>query len=164
MSAVLVLTPVLTPVIIGGWPVITAAVAGAATALGLVAKSSAKQKTKAAARSQVQAEENAVEVELSESAELAKNLVSEEEIVLTKGTITLRVRRDERGRCTVCATGLGHTKAELKAMAEEFTEKLTQCFIYNRIKSEVKAKGFQVVNEEQMADQTVRIHLRRWEE
>ena len=162
MSAVLVLTPILTPLVIGGWPVVTAAVAGAATALGLAVKSSAKQKVKAAAQVEAQAE-NVVEVELSQNDELAKNLVTQEEIVLTKGTVTLRVRRDERGRCSVCASGPGHTKAELKALAEEFTQKLTQCFMYNRVMSQVKAKGFQVVNEEQMEDETVRIHLRRWE-
>jgi len=162
MSAVLVLTPVLTPVIIGGWPAITAAVAGAATALGMVASSSAKEKAKAAAQARAE-QETSVEVELNADDELARSLVSEEEIVVTKGAVTLRVRRDERGRCTVCASGPGHTDAELEAMATEFSHKLTQCFIYNRIMSEVKTRGFQVVNEEQMQDETVRIHLRRWE-
>ena len=163
MSAVLVLTPVLAPIVVGGWPAVTAAVAGAAAAMGLVASSSAKEKSKVAAQAEAQAE-NAAEVELSESSELAQSLVSEEEIVLTKGTVTLRVRRDERGRCTVCANGTGHTKAELKAMAEEFSQRLTQCVMYNRIMSEVKTRGFQVIDEEQMEDETVRIHLRRWQE
>jgi len=162
MSAVLVLTPVLTPVIVGGWPAITAAVAGAATAMGMVASSTAREKAKAAAQAEANAE-NSVEVELSEADELAQSMVSEEEILVTKGTVTLRVRRDEQGRCTVCASGPGHTDTQLRAMAEEFTQKLTQCFIYNRVMSEVKANGFQVVNQEQMADETVRIHLRRWE-
>ena len=163
MSAVLVLTPVLAPIVVGGWPAVTAAVAGAAAAMGLVASSSAKEKSKVAAQAEAQAE-NAAEVELSESSELAQSLVSEEEIVLTKGTVTLRVRRDERGRCTVCAKGPGHTEAELKAMAEEFSQRLTQCVMYNRIMTEVKTRGFQVIDEEQMEDETVRIHLRRWQE
>lgn len=156
MSAVLVLTPV----VIGSWPIITAAVAGAAAAMSMTIAKTAAQEVKA---EEAQAEQNAVEVEIAEEQELARGLATEEEIVLTKGTVTLRVRRDARGRCTVCAVGHGHTKTELKAMAQEFSQRLTQSFVYNRIMTEVKTKGFQVVNEEQMEDETVRIHLRRWE-
>jgi len=159
MSTVIVLAPV----IIGSWPTITAAVAGAATALGLVAASSAKEEVKAAAAAEAHAEVNQAEVVLAEDQEVAKNLAHEEEMVLTKGAVTVRVRRDARGRCTVCAEAAGHTKAQLKAIAQEFTQHLTRSFVYNRVMSEVKARGFQVVNEEQTADETVRIHLRRWE-
>jgi len=163
MSAVLVLTPVLAPIVVGGWPAITAGVAGAAAAMGLAVKSSAKETTKAEERAKTKAETTA-EVALSEESELAQSLLTEEEIVLTKGTVTLRVRRDARGRASVCASGPGHTDAELKAMAQEFAQRMTQCVMYNRIMTEVKARGFQVIDEEQMQDETVRIHLRRWQE
>ena len=43
---------------------------------------------------------------------------------------------------------MGKTKAELKMIAEEFTEKMTQSFVYNRVVSELKNKDFQVVNEQ----------------
>ena len=164
MSAVLVLTPILTPVIIGGWPAITAAVAGVAAAMGLAVSQSAKDQVKTAVQNQAQAELNTVEVELTDSEAITENFVTNEEIVLTKGTVELGVQRDEHGRCVVCASGRGHTDAELKVMAEEFSQRLTQTFMYNRVMSEVKARGFQVMNEEQMEDETVRIHVRRWEE
>lgn len=154
MSTVLILTPV----IISSWPAITAAVAGAAAALGLVVKESAKE---ALAEQNVNVAES-VEVELSESEVLAQQLASGKEIVLTKGLVELRVRRDERGRCVVCASGVGHSKVELKQMAEEFTKKMTQCFVYNKVTSELKNKGFQVINEEVMEDESVRINVRRW--
>ncbi len=159
MSVVLILTPV----IIGSWPTITAAIAGAATAMGLVAARSAKETAKAVAEQTAHVSEEQAEVVIAEDLELAQNMATDEEIVLVKDNVTLTVRRDARGRCTVCAKGHGHTKTELRAMAEEFTQRLTQCFIYNRVMSEVKAKGFQVVNEEQTEDESVRIHLRRWE-
>lgn len=158
MSAVLVLTPV----VIGGWPAITAAVAGAATALGLVVSKTAKEQVKAAVENQAQAQ--AVEVELENSEVLAEQVATGEQIVLTKGTVELRVRRDERGRCSVCAMGIGHTKAELRQIADEFSQKMTQCFVYNRVMTELKSRGFQVVNEEQNEDETLRIHVRRFEE
>jgi hypothetical protein len=153
MSTVLILTPI----IIAGWPTITAAVVGAASALGLVVKETVKEELK-----QQQAVEESVEVEVSNSEVIAKNLALEKEIVLTKGNIELRVSKDERGRCKVCAKGKGHTKAELKEMAEQFTQKMTQCFVYNRVATELKSKGFQMVNEEVMEDQSIRINVRRW--
>jgi hypothetical protein len=151
---------VLTPVIIGGWPAITAAVAGAATALGLAMKESVKEEVKNAVK-QANVEQQ-VEVALSDSEVLAQSMALDKEIVLTKGNVELRVRRDERGRCTVCAKGKGHSKEELKQMAEQFTQKMTQCFVYNRVATEIKSKGFQVVNEEVMDDEAIRINVRRW--
>jgi len=159
MSAVLILTPV----IIASWPAITAAVAGAATALGFVVKKSAEEAARTAVGVSAQAEQN-VEVELADSEVLADNLATSEELVVSKGGVELRVRRDGRGRCSVCAKGIGHTKAELQTAAEEFVERMTQCFVYSKVMMELQAKGFQVVNEEVLEDETVRIHVRRWEE
>lgn len=148
---------VLTPVIIASWPAIAGAIMGAASVLGLVVKETVKEDIK-----QQQAVDESVEIELSNSEVLNQNLATDKEVVLTKGDIEIRVGRDERGRCTVCAKGKGHTKAELKQVAEEFTQRLTQCFVYNRVASELKSKGFQMVNEEVMDDQSIRINVRRW--
>ena len=150
---------ILTPVVVGGWPVITAAVAGAASALGLAAKDVVNQRIKHQHETEIGQD---VEVELAESEILAQNLAADREIVLTKNGIELRLRRDERGRCSVCAKGKGRSKAELKQIAERFIQKMTQCFIYNRLASELKSKGFKVVNEEVMDDEAIRIHVRRW--
>ncbi|MHC4159891.1 MAG: DUF1257 domain-containing protein [Planctomycetota bacterium] len=154
MGAVLVLTPV----IIGSWPLITAAVAGAASAMGLMVSESVKESVK---QSQSDAEQS-VQLELSDSEVLAESMATDQEIVLTKGSIELRVKRDERGRCSVCAKGAGHSEVELKQIAEEFTQKLTQCFVYDKVMRELKSKDFQVVNEEVAEDESIRIHVRRW--
>jgi hypothetical protein len=154
MSAVLVLTPI----VIGSWPAITAAVAGAAAAMGLVVSKSVKEIAK---ETQGNVEQN-VEFELSDSKVLTESMTTDQEIVLTKGSITLSVRRDERGRCIVCAKGVGHSETELKQIAKEFTQKLTQCFVYDKVVRELKNKEFQVVNEEVMEDESIRIHVRRW--
>ena len=123
MSAVLILTPV----VIGGWPTIVAAVAGAASALGLVVKETVKQEV----AQQEQAAQQSVEVELTNSEVITKNLALEKEIVLTKGDVEIRVGRDERGRCSICVKGKGRTKAELKQMAEEFSQRLQYPLIPN---------------------------------
>jgi len=154
MSAVVILTPI----VISSWPAITAAVAGAAAGLGMMVKETVKE---AVEETEVNVEQS-VEVELADSEVLAENLATNKEVVLTKADLQIRVGRDERGRCTVCATGKGRSKAELKQIAEDFAQKMTQCFVYNRVMSEVKSRNFQVVNEEVMEDESVRIHVRRW--
>jgi hypothetical protein len=154
---------ILTPVIIASWPAIAAAVGTAAAALGLAAKEHAKERAEAEVNV-TSAEDLSIEVELEDSQALGESVGAGQEIVLTKGTIELKVRRNAKGRCVICAEGAGHTKEELKGIADEFAQKVTQCFVYNKVMSELRAKGFQVVDEEQMADESVRLHVRRWEE
>jgi RecA-family ATPase len=156
MSTVLILAPV---IIGGGWPAISAAVGAAAAMLGFVV-----QKTAQEVKAEVQVEQGvqSVELELAENEALAQNLATGQQIALTKGDIRIMVERDARGHCKVCASGQGHGKAELRQVAEEFTQKLTQCFVYNKVMQELKNKRFQIVNEEVTQDQTIRINVRRW--
>ena len=158
MSAILILTPL---IVGGGWTAMSAAAAGAAVALGLTVRSTAQEEIAAAAETAVV--KNSVEVEVKNS-EILQNVATEQQIVLqAKGGVEVRVKRDARGRCVVCASGKGKTKAELKAFAERFTERMTQCFVYNRVMTELKSRGFQVMNEERMEDESLRINVRRWE-
>jgi len=157
MSTVLVLTPV----VIASWPAITAAVAGAAAALGFATKQAVQELVKQ--DQQVEAKQE-VEVELHQSEVVAGQIKVGQEIVLSKGNVEIRVRRDERGRCVVCAAGKGLSKAELRQIAEQFAQRVTQCFVYDKVMRELKAKNFNVVNEEVTANQDIRIHVRRFVE
>jgi hypothetical protein len=157
MSTVLVLTPV----IIGSWPAITAAVAGAAAALGFVTQQEVQETLQ---QDQKVETKQTVQVELEQSEVVATQMKAGQEIVVTKENVEIHVRRDERGRCVVCATGKGLTKAELKQIAQQFAQKVTQCFVYDKVMRELKAKNFNLVNEEVMADQSIRIHVRRFVE
>ena len=103
-----------------------------------------------------------MEVELSESEIIAASITADKEIVVSKGDIEIRIKRDQDGRCVVCAKGKGHSEAELKQTAEQFSQKLTQCYIYDKVMRELKSKDFQVINEEVTNDQSIRIHVRRW--
>ena len=150
----------LTPVIIGSWPVITAAVTAAAVGMGL----NVKEKIQETCQETEVDTNQSVEVELENSEVLASQVASGNEMVLTKDGITLRVIRDARGRCKICAEGKGHSKVELKLFAEEFAQNVTQSFVYHRTVSELKNKDFQMINEELMEDGTIRVHVRRWVE
>ena len=149
---------VLAPVIISSWPAIAVAAAGAASALGFAVKQTAKEAVQDA---QVD-ESQTVELELADSEVLAQSLATDQQVVVTKGSMQIAVERDARGQCKVCASGKGHSKAELKQAGEAFTQKLTQCFVYDRVMRELKGKSFQVVNEEVTQDEDIRIHVRRW--
>jgi hypothetical protein len=154
MGAVLILAPV----VVSSWPAIAAAAVGAASALGLAVG----QMAQAAVREEVEEEEQNVEIDMANSEVLAEQLSTDQTMILTKGTVKITVGRDARGHCKVCASGTGHTKQELEQLAKQFTEKLTQCFIYDKVVKELKSKSFQVVNEEMSEDESIRIHVRRW--
>ena len=154
MSAICVLVPTVVAV----WPAISAAASGAATALGLtlvreVEKVLGETKTKT---------RTSVDVPLEESEVVGSALSTGEEMVFTKGTIRVRVYRDERGECRICVEGEEyHSKRELTALAERFAGKLTQIFVYNKVMSELENKGFAVVKNEVGEDQSVHLHVRR---
>ena len=149
---------ILSPVIIGAWPVITAAVTAAAAGLGLNIAEQVHESNKVEVEGAVE-----VEVDIANSEVVTESVAAGKELVLTSQEgITLRVTRDERGQCKVCAYGKGFSKVELKAYAEQFMQKLIQCYAYNRTVTELKNKDFQMVNEEVSEDGTIRIHVRRW--
>jgi len=151
---------ILSPVIIASWPAITAAVAAAAVGLGLNVKGKAQEQNQVKVEGAVE-----VEVNVANSEVLTENVASGNELVLTsKEGIVLRVTRDEHGQCKVCAYGKGFSKTELKTYAEEFMQKLVQCYAYNRTVTELKNKEFQMINEEVMEDGSIRLHVRRWED
>jgi hypothetical protein len=157
MGAILILTPV----VIGSWPAITAAAAAAAAAMGFVAKEAAAGLVK---QEKPVETDKTVEVDLAESEVVSQQIQAGQEIVLSRGNVQIRVKRDAKGRCVICATGKGYTEAELKQMAQQFSEKVTQCFMYDKVMRELKTKNFNVVNEEVMDDQSIRIHVRRFVE
>ena len=134
-------TLILVPVIIAEWSTIAVVAAGAATALGMTAAKNTKEILEEQEHLE---QDNDVEIELEESQAVAKNLASEQQVTFNKAGVDIIVKRDGRGKCSVCAKGKGKSKAELKQIGEEFVQKLTQCYIYDRVMREVKGKNFNI--------------------
>ncbi len=156
MSTVIILTPI----IISSWPVIAAAAGAAAASLGLIAQSTVSEAAKNSALLEV---ENSVEVDVSESTTVAQNMKENQKLEFTtQEGLKITIGRDARGKCTVCASGKGFSKAELKQKSEEFVEKFTQCYVYNKVVTELKAKKFQIVDQKVEDDQSIRVNVRRW--
>lgn len=153
MSAVCILAPA----IVAGWPAISAAVAGAATALGI---SVVHEGVEGVAQA-VSARTQTVELTVEDCEVVGESLATEQQIVLAKEDVTLRVARDARGQCKVSVEGEGHSRQELRAMGQEFMHKLTQMYVYNKVLTELRNKGFTVVSEAVGEDEAVHLHVRQ---
>jgi hypothetical protein len=148
MSAVVVVTPL----VIGSWPAITAAVAAAVSSLGF-ASIQAHTESPQAVLSRARAE---IEVEDSEVFEegMAKEVVAERDGVVARFT------HDERGALKLCVEGEHLSKAELQQIGEELIGAVTQQFVYHKLMTEMQNRHMNVIEEEVTEDRTIRIRLR----
>lgn len=146
MSAVCVLTPI----VIASWPVLSSAIAGAAASMGYSVQATPKEK----------APKKRVETEIANSEVLADETARGQTIVIRRGDITIEFGQDNRGACTVCVTGEGHSERELRQIGEEVAGRVVQQFAYHKLLSELKQRNFSLVGEEMLADQSVRLRIR----
>lgn len=150
MSAVCVLTPL----VITSWPVLMSAIAGAAASMGFsIQATSAKEKAPVGRK-------RGVETEIENSEVIADVMGRGQKAVITKGDITIEFGQDERGACTVCVTGAEHTDDQLRAIGEEVAGRVVQQFAYHKLMTELKNRNYSVVEEEMLADQSVRVRVR----
>jgi hypothetical protein len=149
MSAVCVLTPI----VIGSWPMIATAVGGVAASLGFSVASAAGTREANESR-------NRVETELANSEVLEDGVSRGQSITIEKDGVTVRIGRDERGRCTVCVAGDGLSKTELRAIGDEVSGRLIQQFAYHKLVTELKERRFEIVEEQMTADASIRMRVR----
>lgn len=154
MSAVIIMTPV----VIAAWPVISAAVVSAVGAMGYSAVSGIINEQN---KLNVDVEKS-VDIELDNSDVVGETMAREEELVFTKGEITLKFRRDIRGKLQICVTGQNRPDSELQRIGEEIAQKVTQQYIYNRVISELKEGDFSIIDQEVAEDETIKIQVRNW--
>lgn len=148
MSAVVVLTPI----VIASWPALTAAVAGAAAAMGFAVSA---EQTRAAEKAMASAE-----AEIEEAEVVAEGLQPGQSVVLQRDNVTIEIRQDAGGRCRVCARGAGHSKRELQAMADDVAGRVVQQFVYHKLLTELQNRNGEVLHQERLADDSVRVHVR----
>jgi hypothetical protein len=151
MSAVVVITPL----IIAGWPTITATVMAALGTMGYAVAKDTSSRRQVMTDGKVKAE---IEVEDSEILEGTGGYG--EELVLEKAGLRATFSRDARGALKVCMEGEGHTKAELKKLGKELIDQVTQQYVYHRVVTELKQRNMAVVDEDVTEDRTIRIRVR----
>jgi hypothetical protein len=151
MSAVVVVTPL----IIAGWPAITAAVTAALGTMGYAVAKEAGSGRKLHTDSKTRAE---IEVEDSEILEGTGGFG--EELVLEKEGLRATFSRDARGALKVCMEGEGYSKSDLKRLGKELINQVTQQYVYHRVVSELKDRNMAIVDEDVAEDRTIRIRVR----
>lgn len=149
MSSVVVLTPI----VVASWPAIAAAVVGAAGAMGfsVAAAERGKETAKPTER---------VETEVPNSEVLAETLARGEKIRIAKDGVTIEIGVDDRGRCTVCASGKGKSKSELKRIGEDCSGRIVQQFAYHKLVTELKSRGYNIAAESVQPDQSIQMRVR----
>jgi len=151
MSSVIVIAPL----IVGGWPVITAAMTAAIGTMGFSIATAGARESRAQST-------NRTEIEVDDSEILAATPGTEQSLVVERDGIRAKFTRDARGALKVCMEGVGVSKAELKRVGEELLGRVTQQYAYHRIVSELKERNMTIVDEEVQVDQSVKIRVRNF--
>src|SRR3954452_3727179 len=149
---------VVVPVVAGGWPVISTAILAASAALGYRAVQSLEENAAGIAVEGARG----LDLIMGERQVMADTLERGESFTVEREGITATFRRDGRGQCTVHVSGSGRTDAELEAAGRELMDRVRQQFAYAKVMAELETRGFDVVQEQVEADQSIRIRLRRW--
>ncbi len=148
---------ILTPVGIAAWPQFSAAVAAAATSLGYAI---AAERTASA----VAAEQTGrVELQIEQSELVTDKLARDQRIAVTRNGVTVTFSRDARGRASLCVTGAGFSREELRAQGEELSQRVVQQYVYQRLMEEIRARRFIVVEEQTDSHHASRLKVRHWE-
>ena len=151
MGAVIILTPIL----IGAWPAISAAVAGAAASLGF-AVAAGKQSQR---ESSPQQATNKIETELPHSEIFQDSAGQAETISIVKDGVTIEFKRDLRGTCSMCVTG-SKSKQELQKIGQEVSGRVVQQFAYHKLVTELKKRNYAIVDEKVQQDESIRVRVR----
>jgi hypothetical protein len=151
MSSVVVVTPL----IIAGWPVITAAVTAAIGSMGFNILQGATEPIAANVKTKTRAE-----IDVEDSEVLQESASIRTDMVVERDGVRATFSRDERGALKLCMEGDGHSKAELKRIGEELLGRVTQQYVYHRIVTELQERHMTIVDEQVGADRTVKIRVR----
>jgi hypothetical protein len=156
MSAVCILAPV----VIAAWPAFSAAVVAAATSLGYQVVSEVNDQGRATA---TRKESNSVQLEIERSEVVTNQLGRDQRIAVSRNGVTVTFSRDVRGKATLCVSGTGQAGEELRALGEELSQCVVQHYVYQKLMDEMRARGFNVVEEEVNEDRSIRLKVRHWE-
>lgn len=151
---------ILTPVVIAAWPAFSAAVAAAATSLGYTIVEEGIQQR---GETKVTTTERGVQLEIEQSEIVTNQLGRDQRIKVMRGGVTVVFERDARGKAAICVSGPGYTDAELRAIGEELSQRVVQKYVHRRLLDEVRARGFNVVEEEVDENNTIRLKVRHWD-
>ncbi len=143
---------VLAPVVVGSWPVISAAIFGAAAGMGFATVEAHE------AGSDVRAE-SSIDIDVPNSEVISDEIGHGQSIVIERDGVRAEFTHDDRGGCRICMTGRA-SKRELERIGQELAGRVVQQFAYHKLMSELKQRRFSVVDEKVGADQSIQVRVR----
>jgi hypothetical protein len=152
---------VVVPVVIGSWPMISAAIVAAGAAMGYQAVRQQEQALEAMTTDEQEAIARSVQLVMEDSEVVADTLMRGESFTLQNGDITATFHIDGRGACNVHMNGKGKTDAQLEEAGRELMDRVRQQFAYAKVMQEMEERGFQVVKQEVEENNSIRISVRR---
>ena len=151
---------ILAPVVIAAWPAFSSAVIAAASTLGYQVVAEAVE---ASAPEEERETATSVQLEIERSEVVTNSLGRDQRICVSREGITITFSRDMRGKASLCVTGEGFAKEELKALGEQLSQAVVQQYVYQKLMDEMRSRGFVVVEEEQNEDRSIHMKIRHWE-
>jgi len=151
---------ILTPMVIAAWPALSATVVAAATSMGYAVIQGARDIAQEGAETATSS--RTVELELPHSKVVSERLGRDQKIVVARDGVTITFARDARGRASLCVAGEG-TKAELRAQGEALSQRIIQQYVYDKLKQELQARQYLLVEEEIDEHRAIRLKVRHWE-
>jgi hypothetical protein len=150
---------ILTPIVIASWPALSSAVTAAAISMGFEVVADVNKLGSTAKNN----EATSINLEIDRSEVVTGGLGRDQAITVTRDGVTIKFSRDARGKAALCVTGRGHSDEELRALGEQLSHSVVQHYVYQKLTSEMQARGFNVVEEEVAEDRSIRLKVRLWE-
>jgi hypothetical protein len=162
MSTVLIVAPV----VITSWPLITAAITATVTTLGYAVAADTEQEVD---QDSLECHEEEEERQVSEEFALENSEILAdarnrgETLTIVNGNVRATFHRDVRGELRLTIRAVGLSKAEIRKIGEELIGRVTQQYAYNRLVTEMKERGMEIIEETVEEDDTVKIRVRNSE-
>jgi len=159
MSVVIIVAPI----VVTSWPMITVAITAAVSTMGYAVTADVQQAiTGECIEFQEERAEHRVkeEIVLENSEILADARNRGETMTVVNGNIKATFHRDIRGTLRLSIEAVGFSKAEIRKIGDELIGRVTQQYAYNRLITEAKERGMEIVEETVEEDNTVKIRVR----
>jgi len=162
MSTVLIVAPL----VITYWPMLVPVLTAAVSSLGYALAADSVHALNDCNLENEEYEEDLTrrrireEITLENSEILADAQSRGETLTVEKGNIKATFHRDVRGTLRLTIEAVGLTKAEIHKIGDELIGRVTQQYAYNRLVTEMKARGMDIVEETVEDDDTVKIKVR----
>jgi len=157
MSAVIVLAPL----VAANWATIGAIVVGAMGAMGFTASQNAEKAVEEAEQKCAGLQNRTLTLAVERSEIVTDSMALDESMVFQRGDVTIEFFRDARGSCSVRVFGASSTEEELRELGESATQRIVQHYVYQRLAKELKDKDYQVLEQTEEADSTIKLRVRR---